>query len=203
MVGEFSNRSGGFIAVAGLLAVLMTAGCAQQSGGGAASPGLGTLGGAAAGGALGSLVGGGRGRTAAIVGGAVLGGIVGNQAVDRPVEERQAREREASRDRAMQRQLDYERQSALQEEQVRREIEEQRLYEEWRSQRVGGEQVSGGGDVAQAQRLLTAHGLYSGPIDGIDGPGTQSATRAFQARQGLPQTGILTPSLVSLMRSTI
>lgn len=197
-----SNRSSGFVAVAALAAVLMTAGCAQ-SGSGPASPGLGTLGGAAAGGALGSLVGGGRGRTAAIVGGAVLGGIVGNQTVDRPVEERQAREREAARNREVQRRLDYERQSALQEEQVRREIEEQRLYEEWRNQRVGGGPVSGSGDITQAQRLLTAHGYYNGAIDGINGPGTQSATRAFQASRGLPQTGIITPDLVSMMRTSL
>ncbi len=200
MFTESSNRSSGFITVAGLLAVLMTAGCAQ-SGSGAASPGLGTLGGAAAGGVLGSLVGGGGGRTAAIVGGALLGGIVGNQAVDRPVEERQAREREAGRDREVQRRLDYERQSALQDEQVRREIEEQRMYEDWRNQRVGGGPVSSGGDITQAQRLLTAHGFYNGAIDGIDGAGTQSATRAFEASQGLPQTGIVTPALISMMRS--
>ena len=202
MLTGLSNRGSGFIPVAGLLAALMLAGCAQ-SGGGAASPGLGTVGGAAAGGVLGSLVGGGRGRTAAIVGGAVLGGIVGNQTVDRPVEERQAREREVARDREVQRRLDYERQSTLQQEQVRREIEEQRLYEEWRSQRVGGAPVSGGADITQAQRLLTALGYYNGAIDGIDGAGTQSATRAFQASRGLPQTGVVTPDLISMMRSSL
>jgi outer membrane lipoprotein SlyB len=115
--------------------VLVLAAC--ESGGGAApaNPALGTLGGAAAGGALGSMVGSGRGRTAAIVGGALLGGVAGNQLVDRPVEEQQQRQVEASRDRAMQRQLDFERQSALQQDQVQREIEERRLFEEWKQQR--------------------------------------------------------------------
>lgn len=133
VVMGFSKRGCGLISVAGLLAALALGGC-EQNGRGAASPGLGTLGGAAAGGVLGSLVGGGSGRTAAIVGGAVLGGIVGNRTVDSSAQDRQAREREAARDREMQRQLDFERQRMLQEEQTRREIEEQRLFEEWRAQ---------------------------------------------------------------------
>src|SRR5690606_33266250 len=120
------------------LAALMAAGCAEEGGRQPAQPALGTLGGAAAGGALGSLIGGGKGRTAAIVGGALLGGAVGNQVVDKPVEQQQRAQAEASRDREMQRRLDFERQSALQQDQVQREIEERRLFDEWRRQRDGG-----------------------------------------------------------------
>jgi outer membrane lipoprotein SlyB len=105
-----------------------------------AQPAVGTLGGAAAGGALGSMLGSGSGRTASIVGGALLGGIAGNQLVDRPVEEQQRMQAERSRDLAVQRQLDYERQSKLQADQVAREIEERRLFEEWKRERAGGSQ---------------------------------------------------------------
>jgi hypothetical protein len=42
---------------------------------------------------------------------------------------------EASRDAAMQRQLDYERQRALQADEVQREIEERRLSEQWQRER--------------------------------------------------------------------
>lgn len=116
----------------GILATLGT-GCAPgQQGAAPASPALGTVGGAAAGGVLGSLVGSGKGRTAAIVGGALLGGIAGNQLVDKPVEAQQRQQVEASRDRDMQRRLDYERQSMIQRDQVQRQLEEQRLFEQWK-----------------------------------------------------------------------
>ena len=71
------------------------------------------------------------------LGGAAAGGALGNQLVDKPIEQQQRAQAEASRDRAMQRQLDYERQSTLQQEQVRREIEEQRLFDEWKRERTG------------------------------------------------------------------
>lgn len=190
------------LGLAGALIAVALAGCEQQ-GGGAAQPRLGTLGGAAAGGALGSLVGSGSGRTAAIVGGSILGGIAGNQLVDRPVEQRQLAEREASRDREMQRRLDYERMSALQQEQVRREIREQQLYEEWRSQRVGGAPVTSAAQITEAQRLLTALGFYRGPISGVDGPQTRAAVRSFQASSGLPQTGVVTQPLINQMRARL
>src|SRR3954447_15700440 len=44
--------------------------------------------------------------------------------------------------------------------------------------------------VAGLQVALRAWGLYDGPVDGIDGPGTRSAVRAFQQRAGLPVDGI-------------
>lgn len=44
--------------------------------------------------------------------------------------------------------------------------------------------------VAGLQVALRAHGLYPGPIDGIAGPGTAAAIRAFQMRASLQVDGI-------------
>jgi peptidoglycan hydrolase-like protein with peptidoglycan-binding domain len=44
--------------------------------------------------------------------------------------------------------------------------------------------------VAGLQVALRAYGFYSGPVDGVRGPGTDSAIRAFQARKGLPVDGV-------------
>ena len=57
--------------------------------------------------------------------------------------------------------------------------------------------------ATEAQRLLTAHGLYRGPISRTNGPQTQAAVRAFQRAQGLPEAGVVTASLVNLMRATL
>jgi hypothetical protein len=189
---------------------LVVAACESGGGGGGAAPAgpaLGTLGGAAAGGVLGSMVGGGRGRTAAIVGGSILGGVAGNQLVDRPVEEQQRQQAEASRDRDMQRRLDFERQSALQSDQVQREIEERRLFEEWQRERAGGSfsgsAAAGSADVTTAQRYLIALGYYNGRIDGVAGAGTRAAVQRFQANRGLSQTGTITPDLLQEMRRAL
>ena len=126
----------------GLVACILLAGILIS--GGAVKPALaqacdkvgGRLGGAVIGGATGSMFGRGKGRTGAIIGGAVIGGALGARR-DRRAKARCLEEREAEKDRDMQRQLDYDRQRLLQEEQVRKEIEEQRLYEEWKRQRLG------------------------------------------------------------------
>lgn len=47
--------------------------------------------------------------------------------------------------------------------------------------------------VASAQGLLTAHGASPGPIDGIFGPRTDAATRAFQNGHSLDVDGIIGP----------
>lgn len=107
------------------------AGC--EGTGGTASPGIGTVAGAAAGAGAGRLLFG-NNTTGMLIGGAV-GGLAGNMTMDRQAEVRQQEERAAQQDAAMQRQLDFERQRALQEEEVRRQIEEQRLFEEWRRER--------------------------------------------------------------------
>lgn len=47
--------------------------------------------------------------------------------------------------------------------------------------------------VVAAQKKLTAMGLYSGDLDGKDGPGTQNGTKALQSAAGLDQDGIYGP----------
>ena len=125
----------------GLVAFILLAGILIS--GGAVKPALaqacdkvgGRLGGAVIGGATGSLFGKKKGRRGAIIGGALLGGALGARR-DRQAKARCIEEREASKDRDMQRQLDYDRQRLLQEDQVRKEIEERRLYEEWKKARL-------------------------------------------------------------------
>ena len=177
--------------------------------GGLGSPGVGTAAGAVGGAALGRWVAGGNDNMAAILGGAALGGLAGNVFADKPSDVRRQQETEVSRSAEQQRSLEYERQSELQREEVRKQIEEQRLFEEWKAQRSGGSQTAaipattGTEDVATAQRLLTALGYYKGPIDGMNGGQTRSAVMQFEQAQGLPQTGVVTPALVSRMRSVL
>src|SRR5919109_910268 len=45
--------------------------------------------------------------------------------------------------------------------------------------------------IKQAQEALKMEGLHPGPVDGVVGPRTRQALRAYQARAGLPQTGVL------------
>lgn len=52
-------------------------------------------------------------------------------------------------------------------------------------------------EVARAQRALTDLGYRPGPVDGLMGPKTRSAIRAFQEAAGLPVTGKLTRALVT------
>jgi rare lipoprotein A len=43
--------------------------------------------------------------------------------------------------------------------------------------------------IKQAQEALKVEGFHPGPVDGVVGPRTRQALRAYQAREGLPQTG--------------
>jgi murein DD-endopeptidase MepM/ murein hydrolase activator NlpD len=54
---------------------------------------------------------------------------------------------------------------------------------------VGAAAAAGDPNTAALQVTLRARGLYGGTIDGLTGPQTQSAVRAFQRRAGLPATG--------------
>ena len=138
-MSELSNRSQ---ICSGLVACILLAGILIS--GAAVKPALaqacdkvgGRLGGAVIGGATGSMFGKKKGRTGATIGGALIGGALGARR-DRRERARCLQEREATKDRDMRRQLDYDRQRMLQQEQVRKEIEEQRLYEEWKKQRLG------------------------------------------------------------------
>lgn len=53
--------------------------------------------------------------------------------------------------------------------------------------------------IAGLQVALRAHGLYKGPIDGIQGAGTRKAVRAFQRRSKLQADGLAGPSTRSAL----
>ncbi|MCS6779531.1 MAG: glycine zipper domain-containing protein [Geminicoccaceae bacterium] len=118
-----------------LVAGALIAGLAacEQTGGGTASPGVGTAAGAAAGAGVGRLIFG--NSTTGMLIGAGVGGLAGNMTVDRQREERLRQEREAERDAAKRRQLEFERQRRLQQAETEREIEERALFEQWRRER--------------------------------------------------------------------
>ncbi len=44
--------------------------------------------------------------------------------------------------------------------------------------------------IARAQRMLAELGHYAAGVDGLYGPGTAAAIRAFQAEHGLPENGL-------------
>ncbi len=138
-MSELLNRSqicSGLVACILLAGILISGGAVKPALAQACDKAGGKLGGAVIGGATGSMFGRGKGRKGAIIGGAILGGALGAKR-DRREKARCLQEREAAKDRDMQRQLDYDRQRLLQEEKVRKEIEEQRLYDEWRRRRLG------------------------------------------------------------------
>ena len=58
------------------------------------------------------------------------------------------------------------------------------------------------GLIKEAQTQLKDQGLYSGQIDGIAGPQTHSAVRAYQKREGLRQTARLDRETVQHMNLT-
>ena len=202
---KYRTRRGASLAAAALLALALPA-CTSASGEGSTID-TGTIGGAAAGGIAGALV----SKNPLVIGGlAVAGGIAGNELIDKPRAEKKRKQaavdRRAEQRAEQRRRLEYERQSELQREEVRQQIEEQRLYEEWKRERIRSARDGANAetvDIASAQRLLKAHGLYQGPVDGILGPATEEAVRRFEAKQGRAQTGRLTPSLMSQMRATL
>lgn len=50
-----------------------------------------------------------------------------------------------------------------------------------------------GKQVEALQKLLMAHGINPGPIDGLFGPKTEAAVRRFQEKTGLQVDGIVGP----------
>jgi hypothetical protein len=53
--------------------------------------------------------------------------------------------------------------------------------------------------VAAVQRRLARAGYYQGSIDGVIGPGTRSAVRAFERNNGLPADGVIDSQLLRTM----
>lgn len=53
--------------------------------------------------------------------------------------------------------------------------------------------------VAAVQRRLARGGYYHGAIDGVIGPGTRSAIRAFESKNGLPVDGVIDRQLLRTM----
>jgi membrane-bound lytic murein transglycosylase B len=56
--------------------------------------------------------------------------------------------------------------------------------------------------IEEMQALLNARGYEAGKPDGLVGPQTREALRAFQAAQGLPADGYPTKELIDLLRRT-
>ena len=206
---RFRDRSTARLAA--LTGLVMLAGCASGQGYDThtTSPsgiGLGTGAGAAAGALAGRALAGKHDNTLAMLGGALLGGVAGNVAVDRPNQIRGQDEATAAANAGQQRQLDFQRQSQLQQAQTEQQIEDQKLFEEWKQQHgtaVTPAAVTTQANLTEAQRLLTGLGYYRGPVDGIYGAATRSAIMQFESSQGLPRTGYLTPSLVQSMKATL
>lgn len=53
--------------------------------------------------------------------------------------------------------------------------------------------------VAAVQRRLARGGYYHGSIDGVIGPGTRTAIRAFESNNGLPVDGVIDRQLLRTM----
>ena len=54
--------------------------------------------------------------------------------------------------------------------------------------------------VGNVQRVLRYRGFYRGPIDGLSGPATRAAIRAYDASVGLPPTGMIDARLLLSMQ---
>lgn len=58
-----------------------------------------------------------------------------------------------------------------------------------------------GNGVKEVQLILTALGFYTSGVDGNFGPVTERAVKAFQAQQGLPQTGVVDQPTLDKLRA--
>ena len=184
-------------------ALVLLAGC--QPGGGPGYPGappgevspmLGTLGGAGAGALAGRLIAGGHDNGAAILGGALiggLGGMLGTSVYNRDKQQQQQLQ-------GTQQQLGYTQAQLAQQESLNQQLESQRVYQQWGGSHGYMPPPPDPAQVKDAQRMLTALAYYNGPVDGLMGPATSSAIANFQRRQGQPVTGVFTPGLLNELR---
>lgn len=56
-------------------------------------------------------------------------------------------------------------------------------------------------EVTEMQRKLTELAMFDGKLDGLYGPRTAKAIKAFEASAGRAETGLLTPEIVALIKS--
>ena len=195
-----ARRTGALVAA---LAVLV--GC-QQGGGdgygvtnpdGGISPVAGALGGAGLGALAGRLIAGKNDNSVAMLGGALIGGfggLIGSQAYDahKTEEAQQQSEQQA-----------WARNQAAQQAAATQQAESQSVYEQWGQGQGYAGPVNTPADVTTAQRMLTVLGLYTGAVDGVNGPATSVAVAQFQKSRGLPTTGNVTPGLIQMMKVAI
>lgn len=151
--------------------------------------------GAAAGALLGRAVAGRRDNTLAIVGGSALGAAIGSSLAARPCLARRGSEPGA---------VVSDRPRALAEVERRRAAYAAARLEHAALEREHAALAPpAADDTVAAQRLLLALGYDPGPVDGIAGPATRDAIRRFEAAQGLPPTGRLTPALLARLRAAL
>ncbi|WGF88953.1 hypothetical protein [Marinivivus vitaminiproducens] len=140
-VRRMSRTAGLALLLAGGLGL---AGCADSGDDG--QFGLGTYGGAAGGALLGGALahnGSPFVQAAAMVGGAVLGGMAGDKYVDAPRQQRASTAQQQAADEATQRQLAYEKQSQIQKAEVDKKLKEQALFEQWKQDCASGKLPTG------------------------------------------------------------
>ena len=82
----------------------------------------------------------------------------------------------------------------------------QRMARQWRPGQQSAVPRSSGPTaadkrIANVQRDLAALGYDPGPVDGILGPKTRSAIRAFQGREKRPVTGVVSEELAAALQS--
>jgi Putative peptidoglycan binding domain len=62
-----------------------------------------------------------------------------------------------------------------------------------------GNGITDDATVAAVQRRLARGGYYHGSVDGVIGPGTRTAIRAFERNNGLPVDGVIDRQLLRTM----
>lgn len=67
---------------------------------------------------------------------------------------------------------------------------------------TSGQLLTSTNEIEQLQGHLIAHGLHAGPRDGRYGPLTRKAIETYEARVGLPITGLATRSLLNRLATT-
>jgi peptidoglycan hydrolase-like protein with peptidoglycan-binding domain len=67
---------------------------------------------------------------------------------------------------------------------------------------AAADRVIGNADVIELQRKLTAFKLFDGTVDGLFGPRTARAIKAFEQMIGRTPRGLLTPEIIEVIKAT-